>query len=79
MAGYAGGGPGIDIVALALEQVDAIVRTLAMATATTEQDFMAIQATLHRHIANSSTATANALEGAKELTAELERHDCPVR
>jgi len=29
MAGYAGGGPGIDIVGLALQQVDAIVRTLA--------------------------------------------------
>jgi hypothetical protein len=71
MAGYAGGGPGVDIVALALEQVDAIVRTLA--TATTEQDFTAIQATLHRHIANSSTAAANALEGAKEITAELEQ------
>jgi len=37
MAGYAGGGPGIDIVGLALQQVDAIVRTLAGATATNER------------------------------------------
>jgi hypothetical protein len=73
MAGYAGGGPGVDIVELALQQVDAIVRTLAEAVATTEQDFTAIQATLHRHIATCSTATANALEGAKEMVAELEQ------
>ena len=73
MAGYAGGGPGVDIVALALQQVDAIVRTLAEATATTEADFAAIQATLHHAIATASAAAANQIEGAEELTGELEK------
>jgi hypothetical protein len=73
MTGYAGGGPGVDIVELALQQVDAIVRTLADATATTEQDFTGIQATLHRHIATSSTAMADQLEKAEEFKGELEK------
>ena len=72
MAGYAGGGPGVDIVELALQQVDAIVRTLTEAVATTEQDFTAIQATLHRQIADASTATANAIDKANELNGLLE-------
>jgi hypothetical protein len=73
MPGFAGGGPGVDIVALALAQVDAIVRALALATATTEHDFTAIQAALHRHIATCSTATANELEGVNELSGALEK------
>jgi hypothetical protein len=73
MSGYAGGGPGVDIVELALQQVDAIVRTLAGATATTEQDFAAIQATLHRHVATSSRAIADQIEKADELNDMLEK------